>query len=371
MHERCKMAAALITDLEKCEKRYPFACVLPKETPTPLKYDTELSNMSPLIVSDNNVLFSWQASKQRFSESVIGNPMKNITEPMGSLARNLKLDLAVISKKVAREDKTNEKKQIQDLENISRLSNHVQKQKSSRGIQTEEYDCVKCKNKALAKKEMRTRHCQTTQCVLEDATTQCGEEGGFTIHLDVHTLRERTFEQHHALEVFVKAFGLSCDFIKDSPKGNRFGHSAERSQERNPSEKRYTEDFDRMNFANPENPNFRAGFIRISPPPRSRSPSPKRVSRVFESVFERVGEKIPDSPENVSRFSNYSPNDFEGNRGGIRPYRIPTPESRSYRITSPGPSRIFRNRSRSRSRSRSPPRRGRFDGFYPDRRGRY
>jgi hypothetical protein len=374
--QRSKSAAKMISELEKQNKMFSLKCAMSNAHLPPISSNKEYANKSPLIANDNNLLFKFQATTSKCRKAIESNPIRNISDSMLPIAQNLNMDLLSLSLKVGKEAGSPAEKQQQQLQlqprqqpvmhQTKQVSHNMKQAITSIGIQTERNECKNCDERERVRRESKGAAVQTSNTLTTcDAGVQCVEDGdSFSFTIDSVTLQNRTFEQHHALDVFVKAFKIpSCKFLNLT---NNFD-GRERPY-RHPKDKELIEkmisDDSRMNFANPENPNpENHTFISLSPLREvRRSVSPKRVP-----IFNRIGEKI----RNNDRYNPSPPGIHRG--GNSNHYRVPSLPDHSPHGSdrvSPDTSVHFRNRSRSRERCVSPPRqRRRFD--LNDRRGRY
>ncbi|KAG5682353.1 hypothetical protein PVAND_011710 [Polypedilum vanderplanki] len=369
--KRCKLAANSISEIERQEKSFPIKCVMTNEIMPTIATKKEFLNKSPLITNDENLLFKFQAiNTLQFRKALINNPIRNISGSMISFAQNMKMDLSKLSLKVDKEAKTfplDEGEQLQAQSHVQ-LNQVVATNRKimSKGIQTEVYNCEKCYKNKQIRSNAKSKSVQTMSTDLnKDIGIQCDDDlDNFTFTIDKKTLENKTYEQHYALQVFVEAFKIPCKFLDLDTK------NIESNAETKVTQPRFRDD-ERLNFANPENPNSnRMDFISLSPIHKtSRSISPRKIP-----IFDRIGEKISD-PMYVDddEDSRSSLNLNKTNR-----YRKSPPFSNRHRFDhgrnlSPGPSKRFRNRSRSKSRSR--------DSFSPlqqrrrydlnERKGRY
>lgn len=441
MLERCRSAVDLITNLEKNKSKVPLTCVLPSQT---IHKPNITVNKSPLLTSESNPRYMFQATPDQCFSVLENHPVKNIYGEIGEIAQYLKLDMHELSSIVARESiirppalsveppVTTAPVIIKDISNI-----FSGKKTSTKEVQTGPLTCKRCTQMDMIKQSAKSQACQTTEDIsisTEVKNDNQDETDGFRFFIDAQTLANRNFEQHHALEVFSRAFGIDCPFIDRNRE-----HELIEERPQIPIE----ETDERWSYTNPENPNQRPeidNFFSTSPiqkrqtepmsfktsnsPPRFRtsisptrrpnsptrrpnsptrrpnspnwrpnspnwrpnsptrrlnsplhhrnSNSPLRF-RQNRSVFERIGEKIPDNADSPRNYEDWNDDEFN-NRGAFRPYTIPSPRYVAPRERSPEPSRRYRNRSRSRSASRSlsrSPKRYRGGNKILSRRGRY
>lgn len=421
MLERCKSAVGLISDLEQNKSKIPLTCVLSNQN---IHKPNITVNKSPLLTSEKNPRFLFQSTPDQCFSVLENHPLRNIYGETAEIAQYLKLDLHELSSTVARESiitqsKLNVNPIAPSTSGINNNSTNIfnNKKTSTKEVQTEPLTCKRCHQMDIVKQSARSKACQTNEVNFVDTGVQSDKQDGndgFRVYIDPQTLADRNFEQHHALEVFSKAFNIPfIDRDRDQ----------EIVMERPPIG---NESDERWNYTNPENPNQGAAentnFFSTSPlqtrpttptlfkssnsplrfhnsksPPRfrnSKSPprfinptsplrfktsnSPPRFrtsnspprNRPHRSVFERIGEKIPDHDDSPRNYNDW--NDEYDNRAVFRPYKIPSPNYVAPRERSPEQSRRYRNRSRSLSRSPSrSPKRYRGGNKILSRRGRY
>lgn len=397
--ERCTEAINLISDLDNNKSNVTLTTIVPQ---TDINYSSNsFHNRSPIIVNEKNPMYMFQATKEQCHSVLENHPLRNIYGPMANVAQHLKMDLHHLSNIVATEATRKEsidapivlsppvnivKTVTPSLSRIPpappKIKNNlvVNKKATSISIQTEKFECINCN----AQQKKITKNIATNTAGLVefvDAEVQydtLDEEGGFRVYIDPTTMQDRNFEQHHALEVFCKAFNIECPYIS-------------KNNERGAERRRIVEVVeDRMNFANPENPNRAAhenspvreddsNFFSISPIRSTNLSLSPQVSRPH--IFDRIGDKVSDHSDSPREYVDLQPNLLE--RPTFRPYTIPSPEYSNdrYYTRSPEPSRQYRNRSRSNSRSRSrsernksdsrSPKRYKTDFRFNNRRGRY
>lgn len=389
MLKRCKGAANSISELEKQKKKFPLTCVLSNETLPTIAANHNFLNKSPLIANDNNLLFNFQATTLQCRKAVESNPIRNIYGPMLPLARNFGMDLISLSARVEREADIQppgteqvfpqqQQQEIQPKAAQKTLQVVTNRRAVSKGTQTDRYDCNDCERRERIKRDAKNAGSQTARSSAHDIGTQCETDDGsaFSFTIDEKDLQHINFEQHHALKLFTKLFNIPCKYFDQNDSFDDEGDKSPYSY-MTKNERVICND-DRMNFANPVNPKANE-FVTLSP--IRRSISPRR-----NTIFDRVGEKIHNSP--IFGSLRKSPSPLASLQTlSKNSYIVPAPNWNSLRHLqgriSPGPSNRFRNRSRSRSRSpqrsRSPPRqrsrspvapqRRRFD--LNERRGRY
>ncbi|KAL7038291.1 hypothetical protein ACKWTF_009535 [Chironomus riparius] len=432
--EACKSVGVLIKDLEQNKSKLPLTCLLSTQS---IQKPNVTINKSPLLTSERNPRYLFQATPDQCFSVLENHPLRNIYGETAEIAQYLKFDLHELSSTVARETiirppAINVDPRMPSTSGINNDSSSIFaiKKTSTKGVQTEPLTCKKCHQMDIIKQSAKSKACQTNEAIKISAEVQCNNQDGtdgFKVFIDAQTLADRNFEQHHALEVFARAFGIQCPII-------------DRNREQGQVEERPAvpeEADERWNYTNPENPNqgpedvnfFSTSPIQkrittptvfklsTSPPPRfrnskspprfhnSKSPprfrnstnsplrfrnstnSPQRFrnspsrhrnsnspprNRQNRSVFERIGAKIPDSLDSPRNYDDW--NDEYDNRATFRPYKIPSPLYVAPRDRSPESARIYRNRSRSRSLNRSPsrsPKRHRGGNKILSRRGRY
>ena len=381
--ERCKSAVDLISDLEQNKLKVPLTCAIPNQN---LQQPNVTDNRSPLLTSESNPQFLFQATPNRCYSVLENHPLRNIYGKTAEVAQYLKFDLHDLSSNVARESISRQRNNEDPVmaastSGINNNNNNVNKKSSTKEVQTDTLTCRKCHQTEIVKQSARNKPCQTDNVSLVDSEVQCDEQdenAGFRVFIDAQTMLDRNFEQHHALEVFSRAFGIPCPFLEND-------RVHERVEERRPVPE---ERDDRWNFTNPEPPHIdteNPAFFSISPirtnsspkrfknsnspPPRFRTSNSPPRARQARSVFERIGGKISEHSDSPRNYDDW--NDDYNDRPPFRPYRIPSPQYDA-RERSSERSRRYRNKSRSRSlsrsRSRSPKR---YRGAVLNRRGRY
>lgn len=416
--EICKEAVDFLSNMEANKSKYPVTCFLSdKNVPQP----KELANRSPLLSNQNNPTFLFQAVNENCHAVFEHHPLRNIYGPISEMAQYLKFDLHELSKTVSNElalsqlTKNNQQLPVPEPPSISKP---VIKMTTTREVQTEALTCWNCNQRDMIKQSATSRTTQTTIVTHADAGTQNSDfesEGGFRVYIDAQTMNNRNFEQHHALEVFSKAFDIECPFVSKTSNSERI------------LDRRISDVIDdRMIYVNPDNPNPDQAIGAVASPRDEFffTTSPIRQNemdhpRPQQSIFDKLGDKVSDHSD--------SPHDYGLNfkeEAAFHPYKIQSPKlyavddivrprspdnfrrtsqfrdrspehfrdrssehfrKNSHRGRSPGPSNRYRNRSRSvsprrhrsrenidrsRSHSRSPKR---FRGGYKltERRGRY
>jgi hypothetical protein len=381
--KKCKEALGYIDALEKNQTILPIPWVKSNERLPSIASNPDFANKSPLLVNDNNMMFPFQAATSQCRKVMESNPIRNISDPMLlSLAQYLKIDMVDLSNKTAKTAGSMVKFST-DAEpvkeptfvvhtpaakptiNKNMVINPVStvRKKMNKIVQTEDYKCVDCTKREFVRSNAKSASTQTSTDDLgsdiESTRYKSDDGGGFSVNLDAAQMQDLTFEQHYALKEFAETFKIPYKQygVEDNRESNgnnyrdlKYAVSREFERPRSSRERNESrfEDDDRMCFTNPENPNAGRPTAFISLAPRENRP-----------IFERIGEKIQDSP--------YDP--FEERSS------VERNERSRYRAPSPGPSRQFRNMSRSRTRSPlherfspTPPKR-RFN--INDRRGRY
>lgn len=355
MQERCKNAAKLLDELSANKTKLPFVfCPSAKSVPA-MKSDPKLSWKSPLVMSDNNSQFSIQASFSSCRDAIQANPLRNISGKLFQFSRNMGIDLVAMSQQVQRQVDLEREKEIcmAAVNEISGATINRALKKSQRSTQTDFIACMKCEERKSI--TVASRSTQVRMPSKEISTQYEPETESFNVSLNARTIQTMSREQHNALVALCSAFNIN-DQRFDRPIIDDENHGFLRERD------------DRMNFANPENPDVDMFISFDSPIRKSLSRSPKR-----RSVTERLGQKIQ-SPCSSQFYNDVISNGGHSGYYGMNEYRIPSPQLRSERFSRLERSPLLPREPRrhiSRSRSPRPVSRKRSRSPVTKRRGRY
>lgn len=374
---RCKKAANLMNAIDKSGKiKLPLVGHWSKEVPS-TKSDEE-SNCSPLVANSHNLKFAFQTPAADCRTAVKNNPLRVISDSLLVTAQKLRIDPVELAQKVAKEVASQEIKQesieVEPTRTATQVSSStvpivssgisVRSRNVSAASQTETYECEKCKAREKTARSMKTIATQSNLMILQDAETQCDTTNDFTFTVDAKTLQNRSFEQHHALEVFVKAFHIPCSFLKkadDFEFGKKFIAKDLPTFEEH---LRRISDDERLHYSNPENPHAsrQDPFVSLSPI-RKRTPEMPSMLQRRMNIFNRIGDRVASPNDRFNRRqSPLDPTILTRQNPPSSPPRLEIRRSRSplesrmafFKNRSRSISPRFRNNSRSRDRFPSP-----------------